>query len=356
MKLVERRPKRNPAGAPPGTLVIHPDARTPSIRFMGINHDEFHEVVLESTDKLPDLMAAWPVHWIDIDGLGSEAVIREIGEIFEIHPLSLEDVAHTHQRAKMEDYERYVYYVAKMVSPTEDAAQFRMEQVSIFIFKKSLVTFQEQPGDCLEIVRHRIRQGRGRIRKGKADFLGYAVIDAMIDGYFPFLEHLGDALEDLEAEVLQRPSKELMGRVHVIRRQLFTLRRALWPQREAVSALLRPSEVISKDTQVYLRDCYDHTVQLVDLTENYRELSAASMDLYLSGLSQRLNEVMKFLAIISTIFLPLSFIAGVYGMNFVDSPYNMPELTWTYGYFMALTLMASVAGGLIFAFRRLHWL
>jgi magnesium transporter len=179
----------------------------------------------------------------------------------------------------------------------------------------------------------------------------------MVDGYFPFLEHLGDALEDLEDEVLLSPTQAQMKRVHEIRRQLLVLRRSLWPQREAINLLTRDAiEVISKDTRVYFRDCYDHTVQLVDLTENQRELSSALMELYLSQQSQKLNEVMKLLAVISTFFMPLSFIAGLYGMNFHGSPFNMPELTWTYGYFFALGLMALTALGLFAMFRKQGWL
>lgn len=355
LRLVERRTQRNPAGAPPGTLVIHPEARLPTIKFIGLSHDNCHEVLVEQVSDLPALMDAWTTHWIDIDGLGSEDVLRQVGAMFEIHPLALEDVAHVHQRAKAEDYERYLYYVAKMVSPADNG--FVMEQVSIMIFKNTVLTFQERPGDCLEVVRDRIRRGKGKIRKGKADFLAYAIIDAMIDGYFPFLEHLGDALEDLEDEVLERPTQEQMKRVHEIRRQLLVLRRSLWPQREAINLLNRDAiDVISKDTRVYFRDCYDHTVQLVDLTENQRELSSALMELYLSQQSQKLNEVMKLLAVISTFFMPLSFIAGLYGMNFHGSPFNMPELTWTYGYFFALGLMAVTALGLFAMFRKQGWL
>lgn len=352
--LVERRPRRNPAGAAPGTIQIYPDARQPKLNFVGITPDECFEAELTTLDELPALMEQWPIHWLDVDGVGSEEVIRKLGEIFGVHPLVLEDIAHTHQRAKLEEFDTYLYYVARMVSPDGDG--FQMEQVSLLIFENSLITFQEKPGDCLEVVRERLRLGRGRIRKQKADYLAYAIIDAMVDAYFPLLEKLGDSLEELELEVLDRPTKDAMERVHAIRRELFTLRRALWPQREAISALMRPDTIISKDTQVYLRDCYDHTIQLVDLTENYRELSAATMDLYLSGLSQKLNEVMKVLAIISTIFLPLSFIAGVYGMNFSGSPYNMPELTWTFGYLGALGLMAMVALSFIVAFKKLGWL
>lgn len=356
IRFVQKPIRRGPAGAPPGSLRLDPDAPKPIIRVLGYNDTEFAEHTLEDLAEFDALVAPWPKHWIDVDGLGSEPVIRAIGERFGIHPLSLEDAVHVHQRAKTEDYGDYVYFVSRMVTLRDQT--FMIEQVSVFIFANTILTFQEHPGDCLEPVRERLRKGGGKIRQHTADYLAYSIIDALIDGYFPVLEKVGDRLEDLETEVILNPNEDLMHTIHQVKRELLTLRRAVWPIREAVNALMRDDlKVISPETRVYLRDCYDHAVQLVDLVENYRELSSGLMDLYLTGVSNRMNEVMKVLTIIATIFMPLSFIAGVYGMNFnTQSPLNMPELNWKYGYAFALSLMLMTAGALTVYFRRKRWI
>jgi magnesium transporter len=282
--------------------------------------------------------------------------VRGIGDHFGLHPLALEDTVHVHQRAKSEDYGEYVYFVCRMV--TLEEGKFVIEQVSLFIFPDLVLSFQERPGDCLEPVRERLRKSKGKIRFQSADYLAYAIIDALIDGYFPVLEKVGDDLEDLEELILENPTERLLQQVHQTKRELLTLRRAIWPIREAVNALMREDlQAISPDTRVFLRDCYDHSIQLVDLVENYRELASGLMDLYMTGVSNRMNEVMKILTIFATIFMPLGFIAGLYGMNFnTQSPYNMPELSWMYGYPFALALMLFTAVGLIMYFRRKQWI
>jgi magnesium transporter len=233
------------------------------------------------------------------------------------------------------------------------------EQISIFVGKNFVLTFQEREGDCFEPVRERIRAGRGRIRKEGPDYLTYAIIDAVVDNYFPILEHYGERIEGLEAEVITSTTDETIAKIHDIKRDLLSLRRAIWPKREALSALSRePQPVFSDETRVYLRDCYDHTVQLMDMVETYRELASGLMDVYLTSVSNRMNEVMKVLTIIATIFIPLGFVAGVYGMNFNQetSAFNMPELGWKYGYLYCLGLMAVIAAGLLVYFRRKGWL
>lgn len=355
-KIVQKPIRRGPAGEPPGSIRIDPDAPKPQIHILCYNDDSFEEHSVEDVSDLDDLLAPWPKRWIDVDGLGSEDIIREIGERFSLHPLALEDTVHVHQRAKTEDYGDYVYFVSRMVTLKEDT--LIIEQVSIFIFRDTVITFQERPGDCLEPVRERLRRGRGAIRRHTSDYLAYAIIDALIDGYFPVLERVSDALEDLEDRILLDPTEALIQEVHHAKRELLTLRRSIWPIREAVNALMREElKVITSDTRIFLRDCYDHSIQLVDLVENYRELASGLMDLYLTGVSNKMNEVMKVLTLIATIFMPLSFIAGVYGMNFnTDSPYNMPELSWTYGYIFCWCLMILTAGTFMVYFRRKQWL
>jgi magnesium transporter len=233
------------------------------------------------------------------------------------------------------------------------------EQVSMFVGKDFLLTFQERTGDCFTPIRDRLRHGTGRVRQLGPDYLTYALIDAVIDGYYPILEGYGEAIDTLEDEVIERAESEQMHRLHVVKRDLLMLRRAVWPTREMVNGLIRDeSPFIGDVARVYLRDCYDHTIQLMDVVETYREISSSLLDAYLSSMSARLNEIMKVLTIIATIFIPLSFIASVYGMNFDPSvsPWNMPELKFYYGYPFALAIMAAVAGGLLYYFRRRGWM
>jgi magnesium transporter len=356
IQFVQKPIRRGPAGEAPGSLRVDPDAPIPVIKVMGYSDDECVEYQVKDVASLGEVLKPWPRKWIDVDGLGSEEIVRGIGDHFGLHPLALEDTVHVHQRAKSEDYGEYVYFVCRMV--TLEEGKFVIEQVSLFIFPDLVLSFQERPGDCLEPVRERLRKSKGKIRFQSADYLAYAIIDALIDGYFPVLEKVGDDLEDLEELILENPTERLLQQVHQTKRELLTLRRAIWPIREAVNALMREDlQAISPDTRVFLRDCYDHSIQLVDLVENYRELASGLMDLYMTGVSNRMNEVMKILTIFATIFMPLGFIAGLYGMNFnTQSPYNMPELSWMYGYPFALALMLFTAVGLIMYFRRKQWI
>jgi len=356
VQFVQKPIRRGPVGEAPGSLRVDPDSPIPVIKVLGYNDDECVEYEVKDVASLGEVLKPWPRNWIDVDGLGSEEIVRGIGDHFGLHPLALEDTVHVHQRAKSEDYGDYVYFVCRMV--TLEDGKFVIEQVSLFIFPDLVLSFQERPGDCLEPVRERLRKGKGKIRAHSADYLAYAIIDALIDGYFPVREKVGDDLEDLEELILENPTERLLQQVHQTKRELLTLRRAIWPIREAVNALMREDlEAISPDTRVFLRDCYDHSIQLVDLVENYRELASGLMDLYMTGVSNRMNEVMKILTIFATIFMPLGFIAGLYGMNFnTASPYNMPELSWMYGYPFALGLMVFTAVGLIVYFRRKQWI
>jgi magnesium transporter len=296
------------------------------------------------------------VAWIDVQGLGDAEPILELGKRFGLHPLALEDVVNTHQRPKVEDYGEYLFIVARMLHSAET---LEMEQVSIFVGKNFIITFQEQGGNGLEFVRARLLGGKGRLRQTGADYLAYALLDAIVDGYFPVLEQYGEKLDDLDDAISDHPARETMVRLHDMRSHLLLLRRAVWPLREALGALARePNRLVSDETRAFLRDCYDHTVQIIDLVETCREMCSDLRDFYLSAINNRMSEVMKVLTIIATIFIPLSFIAGVYGMNFDTeaSPWNMPELHWMFGYPFALSLMALMAGSLLWFFWRRRWI
>jgi magnesium transporter len=284
-------------------------------------------------------------------------MIVKVGELFGLHALALEDVVHVHQRAKVEEYDNHLFVVARMVSMNERVCT---EQLSLFLGKNFVVTFQERVGDCFEPVRGRIRSRRqAPIRDFQADYLAYALLDAIVDAYFPILDEYGQRLDLVEDEIAQDTSTNMMERIHDLRSDVRVLSRAVWPQREVVRKLLdEHGHLISAETRVYLRDLYDHTIQIVELLETYRESCADLRDFYMSAVSNRMNEIMKVLTIIATIFIPLSFIAGVYGMNFDEdvSRWNMPELRSPYGYPAVLGLMSACAVGMLFFFRRKGWI
>ena len=359
MKVKRRRnpaQRRSRAGSPPGLLM--PDPEAPRPRLTVLAYDETRHIEQEITDleELPRFVAEYRVTWLNVDGLGDSTVVQRLGEMFDLHRLALEDVIGTHQRPKSERYGDVQFIVGRMAN---SADPLDTEQFSLFCGAKFVLTFQERPGDCLDPVRERIRKDGPRLRRSGTDYLTYALFDALVDGYFPILERYGDLIEQMENEILRHPSPAAVARLHNIKQDLAALRRYLWPLREMLAVLSREeTPPFTESTRVYLRDCYDHSVQLLELLESFRELAAGLMDLYLSSLSQRLNEVMKVLTIISTIFIPLSFIAGVYGMNFdtQSSPWSMPELKWRWGYPIALGLMAGVAGYLLIYFRRRGWL
>jgi magnesium transporter len=290
------------------------------------------------------------VTWVNVDGLGSTEFLRGMGEVFGFHPLALEDVLSVPQRPKADDYSDHLFLVIRMPDYQE---QLEIEQISMFLGRNVVVTFQQRPGDCLEPIRERLRKSTGRLRQEGADYLMYAILDAVIDHYFPFLELLGETVEELEDEVMADPDHETLGRVHEIKRDLLDVRRSLWPLRDAVNGLLRDeSPLLGETTRLYLRDCYDHIVQVLDMVETYRELAGGLMDVYLSSLSNRMNEVMKVLTVIATIFIPLTFIAGIYGMNFE----RMPELKWGWAYPAVWGVMIFIAVVMLILFRRKGWL
>jgi magnesium transporter len=348
--------RRTPPGASPGTLIPDPAAVGSTISLIGYGDDQLIERHEISVDDVRSVKGTVPIVWINVDGLGDIELIERLGEIFGLHGLALEDVINVHQRPKAEEYEDHVFIVTRMVVP---GPRVKTEQVSMFVGRDFVLTFQERPGDCFDLVRERLRSREGRIHQSGKDYLAYALIDAGIDAYFPVLEDYGERLEALEDAVVSRPQPDLIERVHAMKRDLLALRRAIWPHREMISALIREeTPLVTDQTRVYLRDCYDHSIQLMDIVETYREVASGLVDVYLSSMSTRLNDIMKVLTIIATVFIPLGFIASLYGMNFDRSvsAWNMPELGWRFGYPLVLLVMAVSAGLLMLYFVRQRWI
>jgi len=352
-RLYHRRQAK--VGAEPGLLSIDPAATPTRVEIIGYSGEGLVEERLDSVSQIEAHRARWPMLWVNVIGLKDIAVVEQVGDIFGLHRLSLEDVLNVHQRPKVEEYNDYFYIVVRLLAR---AQQLDPEQVSIFFGQRFVVTFQEREGDCFEPVRHRLRRGKPRIRTGGADFLAYALTDAVVDACFPVVEQFTERLEQVENAVIEHPRPGILEQINDIRHELLTLRRAIWPLREAVSVLQRQeSALITAETRIYLRDCYDHTIQLMELVETSRELAGGLTEAYLGSLSIRTGEITKVLTIIATVFIPLTFIAGLYGMNFDRSkPLNMPELGWSWGYPAALTLMAVVATLLVMFFRRRGWI
>lgn len=346
-------------GSVPGTIIIDQDAPPPTIFLIDYNQTSLTHKQINTPEECAPYLDTISVSWVDVQGLGSADILQRLANVFSLHPLVLEDIVNVAERPKIEDYEDQLLIIARMVVPKERICGFYSEQVSFILDQNYLLTVQEEPEhDCFESVRMRIDKSKGIIRKQGANYLAYALLDAIIDGFFPVLERYGDRIEELEEEVMNNPSRQTLQEIYQIRRELLQLRRTIWPHRDVINSLIRDGyELINEDMKPYLRDCYDHAVQVMDMVENYREITNGLMDVYLSAVSNRMNEVMKFLTVISSIFIPLTFIAGIYGMNFntEKSPYNMPELNWYFGYPLCLALMAVVAGGLALAFWQKGW-
>jgi magnesium transporter len=345
-------------GTAPGTLVPPEHPRTDKVHMAVIDYarDHFEEKPIDKVEDLFPYRDTRTTTWINIEGLNDIPLLEALGRHFGIHPLTLEDMLNCGQRPKVEDYGTYQFIVMKSLRMNDDDC-LETEQISIVLFEHLVITVQEIPGDSFEAVRERLRKGKGQIRAAGADYLAYSLIDALIDEFFPVLEKYGERLETLEDEVIKRATPDTLNEVHRIKRELLLTRRMAWPEREVVNALQREgNDLIRPETRVFLRDCYDHIIQVIDMIETYRDLAGGLLEVYLSSVSNRMNEIMKVLTIISTIFIPLNFIAGVYGMNFDrNSPYNMPELGWRYGYPAVLCVMAAVGLSLVLYFRRKGW-
>ncbi|MEW6746629.1 MAG: magnesium/cobalt transporter CorA [Planctomycetota bacterium] len=360
-KVPRLRRAATPPGSSPGTIVVDSKAHPPLIHLIAYGPHEMIEMDLGRPEESVSFLQRFPVTWINVDGLGDAETIRKFGELFGLHRLALEDVANLHQRAKVESYDKITFMVSRMVSldPDSRSARLETEQLGLFLGENFVLTFQERPGDCFDNVRARIRQSSGRIRSAGPDYLAYALLDAAIDHFFPVLEVYGEKLEQLEDDVGHLRGTGIARRVQAVRNELMTLRRAIWPQREAINLLIREANpLIATETRVHLRDCYDHTVEVIEMLETYREIAAGVHDMYMSSLSIRTSEIMKVLAIIATIFIPLSFLASLYGMNFnrAASPFNMPELDFCFGYPALLFVMLLMTSVQIFLFRKKGWI
>jgi magnesium transporter len=292
---------------------------------------------------------------VNVDGLGDVNAIRDLGQQFDLHPLALEDVLNQHQVSKSEDYPSHLFFVSRMINWN---GEIESEQLSLFLGSNFVVTIQQYPGDCFDSVRDRIRKSRGRLATCSADYLAYSLLDAIVDSYFPVVDRLADDLDRLEEQVYSSRSPHLISELHRVRNCILVGRRSVRPLRDAINQLIRdPSPFVHDETKFFLRDCHDHCIQIIELLETYRELCGDLRDYYVSMISFRMNEIMKVLTVISTIFIPLSFIASVYGMNFdTEYPWNMPELGWRFGYLFALGLMGLTALSFMFYFWQKGWL
>jgi len=344
--------KRTKVGARPGTLVIDKKAATPQLRVIRYTPAEVVDLQDQTVEQVQAELSKEGVIWIDVQGLGDESIIRSIGELFSIHLLALEDVVNVPQRPKTESYDTHQFYISRMVR-IDEQQQLDVEQVSIFFGKNFVLTFQERHGDVLDPVRKRIHSKKGLIRTSGPDYLAYAIIDTIIDGYYPVLEHYGEYLEKLESRVVSSATPALLERINSIKRSLLVLRRGIWPQRDAVNSMIRDDcPFVSDNVKVFLRDCYDHCIQLADVLETFRETAGALLSTYLSAIGNKQNEVMRMLTIMASIFIPLTFMAGIYGMNFEE----MPELKSHYAYPALLVVMATTAIGMLTYFKRLGWI
>jgi len=349
-------PARAP-GLPPGTVEVAPGAPAPKIHVFGYGPTEVEELAVTDLSQVAALRGRWPVLWVNVNGLGDGSVITRLGELFDLHPLALEDVAHTTQRPKVENYANCLYIVLRLLRWTETATELESEQLSMFLGRDFVLTFQEREGDPFDPVRERIRKARPLLREAGADYLAYALLDSVIDHLFPLMQAYGDVLEDLEDLIMEKPTRATLGRVRHARRALVGVRRAVWPLRDAVNSLQEEHlPFIQPETRLYLRDTHDHVLRVIDLAESYRDEVTGLMEGYLSSVSLRMNEVMGMLTLVGTIFLPLSFLTGLYGMNFdPSSPWNQPELRWHYGYPALLGFMGLLSVAMVTYFWRRGW-
>jgi len=349
---------KKPAHAPgtsPGTLVPAPEKKSAKSRITLIAYDQDHYLKREiaSIDEALPLKDSPSVTWINIDGLHDIALIESIGRQFGIHPLTQEDIVNLGQRPKAEDFDDYIYIVFKMLSYRDGMDQIESEQVSLILGSNFLISFQEVPGDVMAPVRERIEKGKGRIRKAGCGYLAYALIDSVVDHYFLVLEAFGEKIEALEAELLSDPTPNSLQHLYAMKRDVIFFRKQVWPIREMLNRLVKEeSPLIDKSVDVFISDVYDHTIQIIDTIESFRDLMAGLLDIYLSTISNRMNAIMKMLTIMATIFIPLTFIAGIYGMNFD----YMPELKWHWAYPTLWAIFISIFVGMLAWFKHKKWL
>jgi magnesium transporter len=343
------------AGLPPGSLV-HIGARSAqkvTISALDYGENEFQEKDITNVQDLAPYLESRETTWIRVQGLQQTDIIEAVGSFCKVHPLFLEDIVNTSQRPKAEDAGDYFFVIIRTLDYDEKKGSIVTEQLSFVLAPNFLLSFEEKPGKIFDSVTERIRAGKGRIRKGGTDYLAYCLIDTVVDNYFGLLERLGEKIELLEEDLVSNPTPEILSRIHNLKVDMIFLRRSTWPLREVINQLaLGESNLIKESSRLYFRDVYDHTIHIIDTMETYRDIVSGMLDIYLSSVSYRLNEIMKVLTIIATIFIPLTFLAGWYGMNFKF----MPEYEWRWGYPMVIGTAIIIAGGLMLFFRRKKWL
>lgn len=353
-RLPKKRSRK--AGLPPGTLVHIGEKKSGKAKITVLDYDDqhFQEKEIEALEECFLFRDSPSVTWINVDGIHQVEILEKLGDCYGFHPLVLEDILNTDQRPKMEDYEEYLYLVLKMLYYNENNGGITTEQISFIVGKNFVISFQEGiEGDVFSQVRERIRSNKSRIRKMGADYLVYSLVDAIVDNYFSIIEKLGEKIELIEEKLINAPTTQTLHEIHFLKREMIFLRKAVWPLREVISAMERgESGLVTGPTRLYLRDVYDHTIQVIDTIETFRDMVSGMLDIYLSSISNRMNAVMKVLTVIATIFMPLTFIAGVYGMNFK----YMPELEWRPGYPMVWLVMIAVAVSMLYFFRKKKWL
>ncbi len=346
--------RKKKIGSIPGTLLYTGEkvSSPVEIDLITYNVTDFEEAKITSFENKKINNKAL-VSWININGLYDTKVIDNLSSIFPIHPLVLEDILHVNQRPKIEDFKEYLFIVLKMFKYDLEKAVIKSEQVSFILYQDTLITFQEEVGDVFDVVREHMRNNKGKIRSLNADYLMYSLIDAIVDNYYLILEQLAEKIEVLEAEVFANPDKTILKKIHYLKQEIIMLRKSVWPLRDVTSLLYKDeTDLVCSDTRLFFRDLYDHTIEVMDIVETYRDLTSALMEMYLSSISNKMNEIMKVLTMISTVFIPLSFFAGVYGMNFK----HMPELDLIYAYPIVLSCMATIAIVMFLFFKRRKWL
>ncbi|MDP8258458.1 MAG: magnesium/cobalt transporter CorA [Candidatus Aadella gelida] len=358
-KLIKKQSKT--AGQVPGTLVYVGEKRAekPNITVIDYGKEHFEEKGVKNIEEYFGYKGTNTITWINVNGLQDIELIQELGGKFDIHQLVLEDIVNTGQRPKMEDSDNYIFIVLKMIYFDESKNDIVSEQVSLILAKNFVITFQEKEGDVFDGVRERIRKAKGRIRNMGTDYLAYTIIDAVVDNYFVVMENISEKIEGMENGLINNPTPENLQTIHGLKRDIIFLRKTVWPLREVISGIEKnETPLIQKKTLMYFRDVYDHTIQVIDTIESFRDTVSGLLDIYMSSISNRMNEVMKVLTIIATIFIPITFVAGIYGMNFDPSvsKFNMPELGWPFGYIFALGIMGVIAIGMLVYFRRKKWL
>ena len=353
VRFMKKRSKK--VGLPPGALVHVGEKKEEKAKIRIIDFDErnLEEKDLDSIEACLPYLAKPSRSWINIDGIHDVEIIGNVGELLHLHPLVLEDILNTDQRPKMDDFEDYLFITLKILSYDTGESALHMENMSLVLAPHCVLSFQEAKGDVFDPIRERIRKGKGRIRKGGHDYLLYALIDAVVDNYFVVLEKIGEEIESLEEELIANPTPETSQTIHNLKRELIFLRKSVWPLREVIGNLEKgESDLIQDKTAVFLKDVYDHTIQVIDTIETFRDMTSGMLDVYLSSVSNKMNEVMKVLTIIATIFIPLTFFAGIYGMNFK----YMPELEWPWSYPALWLLVVVIAISMVLFFKRKRWL